>query len=386
MPHHPDLLARLRVAIPHKASAKDLEILRATGMETCTVLLTAEEKRRRLAGQDAWALDHATQAYFVACWCAFVNQALGAAFLDRSYEINLGAVGYVPQVTADQTEAFFWEVAEWLPGISQVAVSSPYILGLGIPHELPGWVGAEPCPRAHLLAMFAACATIVEHAEVAVNDLNALGADKHSADMRVLLGDLRAAKTAMIYAADLLPQLNDSSIGQRLHGEIEKNVKLAIGLTYRVGQLAAMPQLIGRSQLTPRRNRSTVKRKLPLPSERGFNKWCLTDPAIHQRWRRDPAAVSAIKMLWQRDPDPEATLDIQSEINAANALGAIWCNGRGNYYCCPWPAIYRALDPITIGGCSILRGQTFTFDVSVKEGRFKREILVASFRPIAEAD
>jgi len=386
MSHHPDLLTRLRVAIRQEVSTKDLEILRGFGAEAHTALLAAEEKRRELAGQDAWTLDYTSQAYLVASWCAFANQTLGSAFLDKSYETNLGAAGHVPRETADQIEAFFQEVAALLPRVSQAAVNPSHILSAGIPHELPGWVNAEPCPTAHLLAMLDACLAIVERAKIAIDDLNALGADKHSGDMQVLLGDLWTARTAAANAADLLPKLNDGSISRKLQGEMEKNVKLAIELAYRVGQLAAMPQLIGKSRLLTRRNRLTAKRERSLPGERGFNKWCLTDPAIHQHWRRDPAAVSAIKMLWQRDPDPEATLDIQSEINAANALGAIWCNGQGNYYCCPWPAIYQALDPITIGGCSILRGQTFTFDVSVKEGRFKREILVASFRPIAEAD
>lgn len=390
--HHPDVLTRLRAAMKREVSATDVEALRGAGAGVYDQLIAAEERRRELTGQDGWKLSSATQAWFLAYWCAFANQQLGEAFLDEDYKADPGTVGYVPPVTKEQAEVFFTEVADWLRRIARAEVDSSYRFDVDIPHALPGWVDVDPCPRAHLLAMLAACEKIVEHAEIAVNDLNALGADKHPADFGRLMADLAEVKSAAKYATDLHAQLGDGTVSQELHERVENSVKAAIEGAYRIGQLAAMPQLAGQTETIGRRHddRDRTATRLPLPSQHGFDMWCLTDPETRRRWRRDPAAVRAIEMLWQYDPNPAATLAIQAEIDDAEHRGDIRRNGQGNYFCCPWAAIYQVLNPVTIGDRRLRRGQTFTYDVSAEEmsegGAFKRNILVANFQPTTRVD
>lgn len=328
----------------------------------------------------------------LAYWCAFANQQLGEAFLDADYEYDPRTRGYVPPVTAEQVQAFFGEVEHWLERLSRAEVNTSYRIDVPLPALLPHWVEVEPCPRAHLMAMLAACSTLVEHAEVAVNDLRSLGAERHNKEFEYLEGELAAAKSAGDYATRLHAQIaGAATVSEELHERIERSVKQAIEAAYRIGQLAAMPELIAiPGARGPRLDHGAFIRRLPGPREDGFDMWCLTDPASLREWQRDRAAYRAVEMLWEYDPDPAATLAIQAEIDAAEARGDIHRNGQGSYFCCPWSAIYQAIDPVTIGGTRIRRGQTFTFDVSAEEmaetGAFKREILKARFSPTTRID
>ncbi len=109
---------------------------------------------------------------------------------------------------------------------------------------------------------------------------------------------------------------------------------------------------------------------------------CLTDPHSRARWQQDPAARRAIATLWRYDPDPAATLAIQSQIDAAVTAGSAVAGtsrGQRHYYCCPWSAIYQARQPVTIAGHQLRPMQEFTFDVSAEEmadgGQFTRQLL-----------
>ncbi len=54
---------------------------------------------------------------------------------------------------------------------------------------------------------------------------------------------------------------------------------------------------------------------------------------------------------------PAKTLRIQAEIDAAFGSGDMVFAGDGNYYCCPWSAIYRVIRPIVIAGARLRRGK-----------------------------
>ncbi len=164
-------------------------------------------------------------------------------------------------------------------------------------------------------------------------------------------------------------------------------MKEAIAAYFVAGQLMAMPELAG--HLGPDLAATTDGDGVAAGSA-GFDPWCLTDPASRSRWQGDRAARRAIDMLWAYDPDPTRTLAVQAEIDAALGQGKIAHDGLGNFYCCPWSAIFGVVDPVSIGGKRLRRGQQFTFDVSAEEvpegGPFKREILVADFRLTDEVD
>jgi hypothetical protein len=122
----------------------------------------------------------------------------------------------------------------------------------------------------------------------------------------------------------------------------------------------------------------------PLPLERSS----FLARVSQTQWRE------AIEELWKHDPDPDQTLAIQTEINAAFNRGDIaYATDRsgkriGYFYCCPWSPIYVVKSPVTIAGQRLRTLQEFTFVVDadeVLEGReFERKTLVASFQPTSE--
>lgn len=391
MSAHPSMMTRVRATLAHEVSAETLEALRGAGASAYDLLVDAEERRTQLAtgGKDAWQFDQATASFFLASWNAFTLQTLGDAFLDADYEIDPGTVGYVPQVTADQILSFYGDVEAWLTRARQAEQHTGFQLDVRVPAVLPAWSEVEPCPMAHLHAMLSACTKLSEHAEIAVNDLHKLGGDQHPDDLGKLNSELTAVKTQAEYASNLHAQLHGSQANQEIHERVEESIKAAIETAFRIGQLAAMPSLIKQAH-SPKSPGGTTTSRLPGYGDSGFDRWCLTDPSTRSTWQRDRAAVKAIDALWEYDPQPDATLRIQSEINSAETNGDIERSGHGNYFCCPWAAIYRALNPVTIGGQRIRRGQTFTFDVSAEEmadgGDFKREILIANFSPTTQID
>jgi hypothetical protein len=379
-PHLTKLLAKVKGEV----SAAELEALRGAGSRIYDSFTAVEAERKQLAaaGIDLWqpgSLD--SRPRLATWWRAFACQQLGEAFLDADYGADPRTAGYVPPVTAEQVEALFTEVEVLLHDVRH-AESDPSWTPAGLPSRLPQWVDVDPCPRAHLEAMFKACEVMVEHAEFAVADLEALGAGRHPAEYQRLQTELADAKADASYAADLHAGM-PAQVSQNLHERIERTIKRAIENAYRIGQLAAMPQLMG--VLPP-----AGIRRLPRPGEDGFDMWCLTDPRSRAGWRNDPAAVRAIEMLWKSDPDPGATLGIQAQIDAAVERGDLSRTSGGHYFCCPWSAVYQVVNPVTIGGKRLRRGKTLTFDVSAEEmaegGPFTRDILSGDFRPTDKVD
>jgi len=105
------------------------------------------------------------------------------------------------------------------------------------------------------------------------------------------------------------------------------------------------------------------------------------------------AARRAIATLWRYDPDPAATLAIQSQINAAVAAGSVvdrTSREQRRYYCCPWSAIYQARRPVIIAGQRLRPMQEFTLDVSAEEmpegGPFTRRLLAGPFHSTSKVD
>jgi hypothetical protein len=120
-----------------------------------------------------------------------------------------------------------------------------------------------------------------------------------------------------------------------VHERVENSLRRGIGSYYELGQLLAMPTLLDRPVISAV---PAVGQPLALPGQPGFDPWCLTDPHSRATWQQDPAARRAIETLWRYDPDPAATLAIQSQINAAIAAGSVAARtsrGQRHYYCCP---------------------------------------------------
>src|SRR6185437_7136615 len=98
----------------------------------------------------------------------------------------------------------------------------------------------------------------------------------------------------------------------------------------------------------------------------------LSDRHSLPRWQQDPTARRATEILWRYDPDPAATLAIQSQINTAVAAVAVAVadetpRGHRHYNCCPWSTVYQVRHPVVIAGQPLRPMQEFVLDVSAEE-------------------
>ncbi len=392
-PRNPGLPTRVRARIRGERSAAALEALRTAGAGVYQALAEAEQARTELllSGRDLWDAPQALAGRLVATWNAFVLQSLGGGLLDADYAADAGTVGYVPPVTFQQVWSWFCAAEGWLSQARQAAANPDFDLAgtLRIPAALPEWVAAEPCPQAHLQAMLVALPAIQEHADLAVYDL---GKQADTEAQRHAVNRLRQLAAEAAASAEYAQALGTTTAGLQLHELIETHLKRAVRLWFHIGQLAAMPSLLGGYRLRTKE----LARVDPetLPGGARFDPWCLTDPATRSQWQADPRAKDAVDAMWAADPDPARTLTVHAEIRAALHSGAIVTvkdmRPGGYYYCCPWSPIYQVRQRVRIGGTRLSVPQQFTFDVSAEGmaegGPFVRRILLGPFTPTSEVD
>ena len=387
-------MTRLAAALRGERPAAVIEAYRRAGAMVYEDLSRAEALRRELAagGTDAWSVTCGQASQLLCTWNAFVRQLLGDQLVEADYAADSRTVGYLPPVTAEQAAAFLGEVEQW-SAFARRAAADPQCdvaAELSLPAALPAWVEVEPCPVAHLQAMRAAGAALRDHAEAAMADLvrTTPPAERRTAADR-LAGMFADADGAMAYAGSLWSPTAPEVVHQR----IESSLKRAIEGFALLGQLCAMPTLLDRPQVAATPVRGT---RLAMPGEPGVDPWCLTDPATRMMWQQDPAARRAVDFLWSHDPDPGATLSIQAQIDAAVAARLVTpgvsAAGRplGNYYCCPWSAIYLVRAPVAIAGQHLRPGQEFALDVSAEEvldgGEFRRGLVLGPFSVTSAVD
>ena len=395
----PGMLTRLRAMVAGEIPAGTLESYQAAGASVYDLFVQAEHRRSDLVagGKTPWTMTDNEHSHLTAAWVAFALQTLGDAFLQADYEADPGTIGFVPPVTARQAELFYGEVEEWLAAALRARSDETFVLPKRIPVRLPEWVEVEPCPLPHLDAMMEACRKIVEHAGIAVADCVRSAQDgSHKAELSALQGEMASLTSSSEYAQSMHRALR--SPDEALHERLETTVKAVIEGAFRIGQIAVMPAAAAEEQARRQPLAASVPptRRLPLPGMPGFDLFCLTDPHWVDHFRNDPRAQKALRYLWSRDPSPQATLDIQEEIEAAFARGDIsyakdsrtrqgYC-----YFCCPWGPIYRVDRETRIGGQSLRPGQEFAYDVSAEAvaegGEFKREIKVGRFSNTSETD
>lgn len=393
-PARPSLMTRLAAALCGEVAADTVEAYRRAGRAAYEDLLNAEKLRQEMAlsGTDLWSASAGQASQLLCTWNAFVLQTLGDQFVEADYQADSRTVGFLPPVTAEQAARFLGEVEQWSSHARRAAADANYDVTAEIacPARLPGWVEVEPCPRSHLAAMLAAAGAMHDHAEAALADFTRAGTPKTKEKAASRLAGLLAdADSAIAYGQSMWSPTATGAV----HERIESSLKRAIEGYYLTGQLLAMPRLLDRADVAAQ---TSAGRRLPLPGQPGFDPWCLTDPTTRGSWQQDPAARRAIDTLWRYDPDPASTLTIQAQVDGAVGSGAVSlgidARGRrlGNYYCCPWSAIYIVQQPVMLAGRWLPPGEQFVFDVSAEEmaegGRFKREILTGPFHPTNEVD
>lgn len=391
----PRLMTRLAAALRGEVSADTVEAYRRAGVQVYEDLLAADAVREQLAldGTDLWSAPAGTRSQLLCTWNAYALQTLGDSFITADYAADPQTVGFLPLVTAEQAARLLGEVEYWSSGARRAAADSGFdaLAGQGLPAPLPPWVEVEPCPLPHLEAMLAAGRGLREKAEHALADFRRTGApDSQAAQVATLAGLAADAGSALDYAIGLFAP----GAREEVHQRAETSVRRSIEAFYRLGQLLAAPHLLNQPEV--KAAVVSAGRMPALPGQPGFDPWVLTDPRTRVGWQRDPQAVNAIQTLWRYDPDPAATLSVQAQIDAAQASGHVKAgvtgDGRsiGNFFCCPWSAIYLVRRPIALAGRRLRAGEQFTFDVSAEEvaegGEFKRELLVGPFSPTNDID
>jgi hypothetical protein len=373
-------------ALHGEVSAEQLEAFRRAGSGAYDLYLEADKARSQLAleGVQPWNGSVTTRYQLLCTWNAHVLQSLATTLLDADYSAMPSTRGFVPPVTADQAWAWFEPVQYWLDAGRQAALGAA-TRHPSLPADLPAWIVVEPCPRPHLRAMLTVAQHLEELLEASLASVsNAPCGDVDQARLRKIQQAAASARSAIQYSQGLLHSRADN----RLHELIEQRLHLALELQFHLGQLLADPTLIdGFHQDIP----------APVPPVSGSDDpWCLTDPRSRIRWQADPRAHNAVTMMWHDDPDPALTRSVAGQIAAAFAAGQIVYatddrgQAFGNYYCCPWSAIYEVRSEIRVLGQRLRPGQQFTVDVSAEQvaetGEFVRRIITGPFSPATSVD
>ena len=386
-------MTRLAAAMRGEVAATTVDAYRRAGAAAYQDLADAEQLRADLAvsGGSMWTARPDQASQLLCAWNAFALQTLGDELVEADYQADPRTVGFLPPVTAEQAAAFLGEVEHWSARARRAASDQTYDVTaeIAVPAALPEWAKVEPCPRAHLTAMLAAARAMRGRAEAALDDLAKAEPPQGKAGAASRLKGMAAEADSVTSFGESL--WSPDAAGE-VHEKVENSLRRGIAAYYRLGQLLAMPALLDRPEIaaTP-----VTWPRLPLPGQAGFDPWCLTDPASRTRWQRDPAARRAIDTLWLYDPDPAATLAIQSQIDAAVAGGSVVPGATigqaaSHYYCCPWSSIYQVRRLVTIAGQRLRPMQQFTFDVSAEEmaegGQFTRRLLPGPFHTTSEVD
>ena len=430
----PTVWNRMCAALQGEVSADTLEAYRRASLAVYDALEHAESHRKsaKEAGNNAWTLPTSTKAEIVCTWNAFVLQTLGDRFLEADYEGDPSTRGFVPPITGDQILRFYTQVEGWLNRAQQAHFNPDYKLDVYVPAELPAWSEVEPCPNAHLVGMLEAMKAVRDHTDAAILFLDSSPpqGDEQKKQLNAIRQVHANAQTKARYAEDMM----GGSPSPDVHERVEEHVKDAIESYYLLGQLLAMPELAqqvlapkpqpipappaapplappmgGFPAYTPSPALSSpafgaptgasasgastwgAPARLPLPNEAGFDMWCLSDVDAREKLGSDSEARRALKSLWQLDPDPRRTLDIQAEINEAFARGDIafasdrWGKKLGHFFCAPWGSVYQVRRPLTLGGRRLRTMEQFVFNVTCEGVNlgvpFERDIMTGNFNP-----
>jgi hypothetical protein len=380
---HLGIGARVRAALRGGRRAGALDALRRAGVVIYGELAEAEEARAALlaAGGDVWTMSSSMSGHMIATWNAFALQTLGESLLGTEH---------LPPATFEQAWTWLATASEWLNVARQASANPQYDATehFRLPADPPELVEAGRMAKAQLTAMVVAVTPLREHVELALYDLErCAGRDNRGdrGDRGRQLNMLRQLAAEAVAAGDYAASLCDGPADDRLRAYTESHLERAIVLWFHLGQLAAMPALIGGYRLTRAPTRLDAR---ALPGGQDFDPWCLTCPQGRARWKADPRARLAVSALWSADPDPAQTLGIQAQIDRALADGDVAQavrDGRPIYYFgCPWPSIYRVRHKVRLGGRRLTAPQLFTLHVEATRNRFIRQIVVGPFDTTAQ--
>lgn len=379
------LAAWLRGEIP----ADGLEAFRRSGAAVYPLHLEVGRRvaERAAVGGGPWSAPPGLGSAALCVANALVLQTMGETLLEEDYAATPATRGHLPPVTAEQAWACFEEVGRWLSWARQGLAAAEWDVrtATDVPARLAVWVEADDYPAQHVLALCRSTHRVGEQVEAA------LGAMAGSAVPRTGPGQVwdhaRVAAEGCRGRVDQLSRLCRPPVPDDLLAWAVVESRALLDDQFRLGQLLAAPQLTepeasGRQRPAPARLRG--------PGEPGFDPWCLTSPRHRSRLRSGRAVRLAIDRLWRCDPEPDRTLGIQRQIEAALEAGSIrYAHGPDGlprvFYTCPWGPIYEAVRPVRIGGTRMNTLTQFAFEVSAEQfresGTFVRRLVRGPFVP-----
>ena len=361
-----------------EVAAVAVEAYSRAGKSVYELIEDVESRRLAAVIEEKDAPPVPVQAAQLCAWNAFTLQVLGDELLAADYRCEPRTVGYVEPMIAKQALDFFGQVPGWLSRAQQALHNQFYELDVEIPAELPPWVVQKRCTEAYLEGLLSALRRLRAFAEVAAWESRSGDPADAKAAGRVAQ-HVAAAASAADYAMGLFGESPESDLIEPVLAQTQ----LALQRYYLVGQIVAMPDLLADATPKPAMTRHRPPDKLIPPGYQGFDRWCLSDPRRVALFKRIPAARRAVDALWASDMDPERTLAIRAEINAALYRDDI-SYADGHYYECPWSAVYTVKRRVRIAKTTLHPLQHFTYDVGLTlpgHGTFVRRLLVGTFFP-----
>jgi hypothetical protein len=382
-PDQPGLIGRLVAHLHGEVAADALEAYRRAGGGVYDLLDDLDRMRLEAFVQEGgpWQAPAATKNALLCGSNALALQLLADQLLEADYRCEPRTVGYVVPETAEQALAYYSQVAAWLSRAMQAIHNPNFDLDVSVPAPLPPWVHRVDCPDAYLDGLLHGLHRLRVHAEAALGDFRRACGDEQPHAMARIEGIAAEAAAATDYA--------DGLGGARVADvriQVLAHVRTGIERFYLLGQLLAMPHLA--TKPLPKAARrppaaagasARAPRPLPGPGQKGFDRWCLSDPRIVKSLKKIGGANTSIDLMWAGDPDPAKTLALHADIAAALVRDDI-AYDSSHYFDCPWSAVYLAKRPVKIGPYAVQPLETFTLAIDRTARRqFRRRILIGSF-------
>lgn len=251
------LRARLTAKARGELPIEDLQNKLNAGQVAYDSYMAADELRQDLAanGIQPWNASPAETSQLLCAWCAWALQSLAQAFVDADQRADTSTPGFVAGITATQVELLTYEVPVWSARAERAVEDPGYDVGTeaSLPVAFTRWVAVEPCPPAHLAAMRAATATMLQHLQTALADATTSGpATPEVQQLRGLVAEVRTRFAGMTISSSSRASRTD-------HQAEEATLRDGVQRCYVLGQLLARPRLLhhptgpsgGRPQWTP---------------------------------------------------------------------------------------------------------------------------------------
>lgn len=349
-----------------------LEAHRSTGPHIRGEFGEAERLRQDLLGArtDPREFPPDVAGRLLAIWNAYVLQTVAEHLLDA---VRYRTFGAVRAEVASRILEFFGPADRWLYQARRAGADPSYRLAdnVDLPAEPPSWPDVKYRSFPLSAAMAEAAQQIHTTGDTILEGL-ARSLVPHGDDLLRLQELLDDAAGAVEYA-----QGPEDALGFPVSPAV--HLRHALRALFLFGQAAAMPALL---DLQNHLNVVSLVDRVPAT----IDPWCLTDPHQVTGWRSIPAARAEIERLWAGDTTPMVTLTLQAQVEAAVRSGAVVFatdqSGEplGSFHRCPWPAIYEARRPVTVGGTRVMPMQQFTLDVRAG-AQAARGVIVSVFVP-----